>query len=187
MRRIPPARTSRSGRSSKNVGRRRCRAPRCLRNQKGPPKRPSRWWRLGGSNPSGAPMLTSPCSTLNNLCPRGFRLVLVNSGRSGRVWAERVWRSLRGEQLGTSALVKRGQRREHPAEVFDVGTRVEAVPKGRGVGRSRSEWRAQRTDTTLCTTRGAAEHPPACALNAGRLPRAGGAGSACAGGETAPV
>lgn len=43
---------------------------------------------LGGSNSPGAPMLTSPCSTPNNLCSGQFRLVLLHSGRSGSVWAE---------------------------------------------------------------------------------------------------
>ena len=34
-------------------------------------------------------MLTSPCSTLNNLCSGAFRLLLISSARSGRVWAAR--------------------------------------------------------------------------------------------------
>lgn len=55
--------------------------------------------------------------------------------------------------------------------------------------RARQRNRACRAKAAPLRARRAvlAEHPPACALNARRLPRAGGASSACARGETAQV
>ena len=35
--------------------------------------------------------MTSACCTLNNLCPGGFRLLLISSAGSGRVLAERCY------------------------------------------------------------------------------------------------